>query len=100
MLGLRLADGTEGSRRCDRIPRSRDGGPPGQVEVRTMTMRTDWLDDAACRDADADLFFPVGTIGPALHQMDEAKRICRSCPVQAACLAWAMDHGITSGVWG
>jgi WhiB family transcriptional regulator, redox-sensing transcriptional regulator len=61
---------------------------------------TDWRDDAACRDAEADLFFPVGTMGPALRQIDEAKRICRACPAQAACLAWAIDHGITSGVWG
>ena len=61
---------------------------------------TDWRDDAACRDADADLFFPVGTMGPALRQIDEAKRICRACPARAACLAWAIDHGITWGVWG
>ena len=61
---------------------------------------TDWRDHAACRDADADLFFPVGTMGPALRQIDEAKRICRACPAQAACLAWAIDHEITSGVWG
>jgi len=65
-----------------------------------MTIRTDWRDDASCRDADADLFFPVGTMGPARRQIDEAKRICRACPAQAACLAWAIDHGITSGVWG
>ena len=42
--------------------------------TRTMTIRTDWRDDASCRDADADLFFPVGTMGPALGQIDEAKR--------------------------
>jgi len=65
-----------------------------------MTIRTDWRDDAACRDADADLFFPVGTIGPALRQIDEAKRICRACPAHAARLAWPIDHRITSGVWG
>jgi WhiB family redox-sensing transcriptional regulator len=65
-----------------------------------MTTRTDWRDHAACRDADADLFFPVGTMGPALRQIDEAKRICWTCPAQAACLDWAMEHGITWGVWG
>jgi len=65
-----------------------------------MTIRTQWRDFAACRDADADLFFPVGPMGPGLRQIDQAKRICRACPVQAACLAWAIDHGITSGVWG
>jgi hypothetical protein len=52
-----------------------------------MTVRTNWRDDAACRDADADLFFPVGTIGPALPQIDEAKRICRACPAQPAGVA-------------
>jgi WhiB family redox-sensing transcriptional regulator len=71
-----------------------------RVPVRTMTRPSDWRDDAACRDADADLFFPVGTMGPALRQIDEAKRICRACPAQAACLAWAIEAGITSGVWG
>jgi WhiB family redox-sensing transcriptional regulator len=39
-------------------------------------------------------------MGPALRQIDEAKRICRACAARAACLAWAIDHGIGSGVWG
>jgi WhiB family redox-sensing transcriptional regulator len=65
-----------------------------------MTIRLNWQEVAACRDADPDLFFPVGTAGPALHQIDEAKRICRTCPAQARCLAWALDHGVGSGVWG
>jgi WhiB family transcriptional regulator, redox-sensing transcriptional regulator len=60
-----------------------------------MTTSTGWQDDAACRAADADLFFPVGSIGPALRQVDAAKRICRACSVRASCLAWALDHGIT-----
>ena len=45
-----------------------------------MTVHSSWRDDAACRDADPDLFFPVGTTGPALRHIDEAKRICRACP--------------------
>ena len=44
-----------------------------------MTVHISWRDDAACRDADPDLFFPVGTTGPALRHIDEAKRICRAC---------------------
>ena len=91
-LGLMLAYRTEGSTRC--------GSDIPAAGTSTMTIRTDWRDDASCRDADADLFFPVGTMGPARRQIDEAKRICRACPAQAACLAWAIDHGITSGVWG
>jgi WhiB family redox-sensing transcriptional regulator len=65
-----------------------------------MTVHFSWRDDAACRDADPDLFFPVGTTGPALRHIDEAKRICRACPAQSQCLAWALDHGVTDGVWG
>lgn len=60
---------------------------------------TDWRDRAACRDADPDLFFPIGTSGPSLHQIDEAKRICRTCPVCGPCLRWAVDSG-SAGVWG
>jgi len=65
-----------------------------------MTAHANWRDDAACRDADPDLFFPVSTTGSALRQIDEAKRICRACPAQGQCLAWALDQPITDGVWG
>jgi WhiB family transcriptional regulator, redox-sensing transcriptional regulator len=65
-----------------------------------MTIHTGWRDVAACRDADPDLFFPTGMTGPALRDLDEAKRICRACPARARCLSWALDHGVTDGVWG
>jgi len=65
-----------------------------------MTMGTNWRDDAACLNADPDLFFPVGTAGLALDEIARAKRICRACPVQTPCLAWALDLGVASGVWG
>ena len=65
-----------------------------------MTARANWRDDAACRDADPDLFFPIGTAGPALRQIGAAKRICRTCPAQARCLAWALDNRVIDGVWG
>jgi len=60
----------------------------------------DWRDNAACRDADPELFFPVGTTGPALRQVQEAIRICQACPARTECLSWALEHGITDGVWG
>jgi len=65
-----------------------------------MTAHANWRDDAACRDADPDLFFPVSTTGSARRQIDEAKRICRACPAQGQCLAWVLDQPITNGVWG
>jgi WhiB family transcriptional regulator, redox-sensing transcriptional regulator len=63
-------------------------------------LRADWRDDGACLQADPDLFFPVAAAGPALDQIDQAKQICQACPVQQRCLAWALELGIESGIWG
>lgn len=52
-----------------------------------MTERANWREGAACRTADPELFFPVGTTGPALLQIDQAKRICQTCPAQTQCRA-------------
>ena len=60
----------------------------------------DWRSKAACLDKDPELFFPVGNTGPALLQIEEAKAICRTCPVQEVCLQWAIETGQDSGVWG
>jgi len=46
------------------------------------------------------LFFPVGSSGPALAQVAEAKAVCRRCPVSGECLAWALASGQDDGVWG
>jgi WhiB family transcriptional regulator, redox-sensing transcriptional regulator len=58
-----------------------------------MPAPANWRDDAACRDADPDLFFPIDTTGPALRQIGEAKRICRTCPAQTQCLTWTLENG-------
>ncbi|MFF6996420.1 WhiB family transcriptional regulator [Streptomyces sp. NPDC008313] len=60
----------------------------------------DWRDSAACRTEDPELFFPVGSTGPSLLQIQEAKAVCRGCPVQEECLRWALATGQTTGVWG
>ena len=52
-----------------------------------MTKGTNWRDHAACQELDPDLFFPIGTTGPGLDQIDQAKRICLVCPVRKQCLA-------------
>ena len=59
-----------------------------------------WRTDASCRDTDPDLFFPVGTTGPALTQIESAKRVCRGCPVRSACLEFALSTNQDSGIWG
>ena len=60
----------------------------------------DWRDDAACRDADPELFFPDCDMRSARTQVKTAKLICRGCPVQATCLNWALASGQESGIWG
>lgn len=57
-----------------------------------------WLPDlpgALCAQVDPELWFPDKG-DPA----EKAKAICRRCPEQAACLAWALEAGEAHGVWG
>ena len=60
----------------------------------------DWRHEAACRDEDPELFFPIGNTGPALVQIEEAKAVCRRCSVVDECLRWALETGQDAGVWG
>jgi WhiB family transcriptional regulator, redox-sensing transcriptional regulator len=59
-----------------------------------------WRLEAACRDTQPDLFFPVGTTGQALVQIENAKQVCRKCPVQQECLDFALTTNQDSGIWG
>jgi WhiB family redox-sensing transcriptional regulator len=67
---------------------------PYQIE------QDDWRDHAACRDTNPDLFFPVGTTGPAIEQIDQAKAVCNECESQSPCLEFALITNQDSGVWG
>jgi len=60
----------------------------------------DWRVGAACRDTDPDLFFPVGTTGPAIEQIASAKTVCGECDAQTDCLEFALATNQDSGVWG
>lgn len=55
---------------------------------------------AACRDEDPEVFFPVGTTGPAFLQIEDARSVCMSCPLMASCADEALTNGETDGVWG
>jgi len=59
-----------------------------------------WRDLAACRDTDPDLFFPVGTTGPAIDQIAAAKAVCNQCEAKEPCLEFALTTNQDSGVWG
>jgi WhiB family transcriptional regulator, redox-sensing transcriptional regulator len=60
---------------------------------------------AACdqrNGTDPELFFPAAEPGSPAYgaQVAAAKSICGGCPVQDACLAYALDSGQDDGVWG
>lgn len=59
-----------------------------------------WRDQALCRETDPELFFPVGTTGIALAQIDRAKQVCRECPVSEPCLDFALATNQDAGIWG
>lgn len=61
-----------------------------------------WQDAAACRYADASLFFhPEGERGAARVARDTAaKEVCGRCVVRAACAEWALERREPYGVWG
>lgn len=56
----------------------------------------EWADRGLCvRDQYPELWFPEQGQSP-----NEAKAICRRCPVIAECLAWAISNGEKYGVYG
>lgn len=60
----------------------------------------DWRHYALCRNEDPELFFPVGTSGPAQAQIAAAKAICARCEHTTECLSLALESGQDAGVWG
>ena len=57
--------------------------------------RLAWQDEANCKGANADLFFPER--GASTRT---AKGICRECQVQGDCLEFAITTGEKFGIWG
>ncbi len=65
-----------------------------------MLTLTNWRELSACRDSDPSLFFPIGTTGPAVEQIEKAQMICSICSVREACLQYALVTNQEAGVWG
>ncbi|GAA3550538.1 hypothetical protein GCM10022419_033470 [Nonomuraea rosea] len=74
---------------------------PVRVAVRQPAPRTLPNRRPACQDEDRELFFPP-SYGPAYdEQVVKARAVCGRCPLAAACLRYALDHGeLTYGIWG
>ncbi|MFI7087695.1 WhiB family transcriptional regulator [Streptomyces anulatus] len=66
----------------------------------TADASQDFRHRSSCREEDPELFFPIGNTGPALVQIEEARAVCRRCPVMEQCLQWALENGQDHGVWG
>lgn len=62
-------------------------------------MSEDRWEGALCRE-DPELFFPVGSKGPAAEQIDRAKAVCRRCPLIDQCREEMVKWGPSvCGVW-
>lgn len=93
-------------RRAD--PRSRwpsmweggNGTRPPTLGAMAQPVEDEWRHEAACVGEDPELFFPIGSTGPALEQIEAAKQVCNRCPVRTECLEFALDTNQDSGVWG
>ena len=56
-----------------------------------------WMRWASCAEVDPDMFFPE--LGDAAGA-EQAKSVCRRCPVRERCLAYALDNNEEHGIWG
>ena len=58
-------------------------------------MTTTWRSKAACNGLDPQIFYPETDEEAAI-----AKTVCAGCPVQGACLEYALGRREKEGVWG
>lgn len=69
--------------------------------MRNNSRDHNWRDQALCASPlqDPEAWFPAGETGLHAIQAEEAKAVCRRCPVMSTCLNWAMETR-QQGVWG
>lgn len=60
----------------------------------------DWRERSLCRETSPELFFPVGTTGEAVNQIEAAKAVCTKCLARPECLEFALSTNQEAGVWG
>lgn len=56
-----------------------------------------WIEHAACRNHDPNLFFPADG---GWHIAKQAIAICNECPVRTDCLTYALEENQQYGIWG
>jgi WhiB family transcriptional regulator, redox-sensing transcriptional regulator len=73
---------------------------PVRTEISHLTLHrqdAEWQEAAVCRQADPELFFPIGSAGTGAAEIQRAKAIC---PVQRPCLTYALATSQEFGIWG
>lgn len=68
-------------------------------QIMEMRRNQAWREDAACRDADTDLFFPNAVGIKGANQKKQAMAICRTCPVIRQCKEAALANFENHGIW-
>lgn len=61
-------------------------------------VRPDWA-LASCAGSDYEAWFPESGLLHG-HAARLAVKTCRSCPIQADCLQYAIDEELHYGIWG
>ena len=59
-----------------------------------VLQNTEWMELGACREAGVDFYSGIP------HVVEQAKAICRTCPVIFKCRDYARRNGEEFGVWG
>lgn len=65
--------------------------------TRVRVADTEWMEQAACKGIDTDLFYPE--VGESAYA-GLVKRVCRECLVREACLSYALRMVDLDGIWG
>ncbi|KXO88414.1 DNA-binding protein [Tsukamurella pulmonis] len=65
------------------------------IDSISITRPTSVENRVPCRAGDPDLWF-----AEAPSDLERAKTLCETCPLQRACLAAALERGEPWGVWG
>lgn len=73
--------------------------PLGELKQRAMELEkvpeSEWMVLKACRNVDPNIFY-----GSTMEETAEAKSLCAKCMVSLHCLRYALDDGISYGIWG
>ena len=75
---------------------------PQLLNLRPVYDEWAWQEESNCRNADSDLFFldPMMRGKEKRNKEQEAKKICKGCPVVQQCLNHALSIPEFFGVWG